>query len=303
MDPAPPEADHRHIHRITHGRKHLQVEALLHPVGVDAVENDLSGAAADAVPDPCDGVQACILPGRPLANTRNWPSTRLASTERTTHWSPYFRAAFRIREGSRIAPELTLTLSAPHLRTRSKSSTVLIPPPTVRGMKMVEATSVRISVNRAPTFSRGGDVVEHQLVGATVAVELGQLHWAGYICQPQEVDPLHHPAVLHVKARDDTLCDYGATSCSPASAAACARSMAPAYQALPDDGGVEAHISQSADILITRDAAGGGNGAGHRLLQLCQPPQRGAGEGPSVSISVKIIYFTLINSICLAKDR
>ena len=48
-----------------------------------------------------------------------------------------------------MAPELTLTLSAPHLRTRSKSSTELMPPPTVKGMKMVAATSVRISVKRA----------------------------------------------------------------------------------------------------------------------------------------------------------
>ena len=85
----------------------------------------------------------------PLAKTRNCPSTRLASTDRTTHWSPYFFAARVMRSGSRMAPELTLTLSAPHLSTRSKSSTVLMPPPTVRGMKMVEATSVRMSVNRA----------------------------------------------------------------------------------------------------------------------------------------------------------
>ena len=45
-----------------------------------------------------------------------------------------------------MAPELTLTLSAPHFSTRSKSSTVLMPPPTVRGMKIFDATSVRISV-------------------------------------------------------------------------------------------------------------------------------------------------------------
>ena len=49
--------------------------------------------------------------------------------------------------GRLIAPELTLTLSAPHFSTRSKSSRLLMPPPTVRGMKMVAATSRRISVN------------------------------------------------------------------------------------------------------------------------------------------------------------
>ena len=38
--------------------------------------------------------------------------------------------------GFLIAPLLTLTLSAPHFKTRSKSSSVLIPPPTVSGIKI-----------------------------------------------------------------------------------------------------------------------------------------------------------------------
>jgi len=48
--------------------------------------------------------------------------------------------------GLRMAPELTLTLSAPHFSTRSKSSSVLMPPPTVSGMKIWLATWRRISV-------------------------------------------------------------------------------------------------------------------------------------------------------------
>ena len=82
----------------------------------------------------------------PLANTRNWPSSRFTSAERTTHWSPYFREASRMSSGFRMAPELTLTLSAPHFSTRSKSSTVLMPPPTVRGIKTVLAVSQSTSV-------------------------------------------------------------------------------------------------------------------------------------------------------------
>ena len=85
----------------------------------------------------------------PLEKTRNSPFTRLMSAESTTHWSPYFCAASRTRAGLRIAPELTLTLSAPHLSTRSKSSTLLMPPPTVSGMNTVAAVRVRISVNSA----------------------------------------------------------------------------------------------------------------------------------------------------------
>ena len=65
----------------------------------------------------------------------------------TTHWSPYFLAPAAMSPGSAMAPELTLTLSAPHLSTRSKSSSVRIPPPTVRGMKISSATRRRMSVN------------------------------------------------------------------------------------------------------------------------------------------------------------
>ena len=85
----------------------------------------------------------------PLAKRWKRPATRLTSMLRTTHWSPYFFAAAPIRLGSAMAPELTLTLSAPHLSTRSKSSSVRMPPPTVRGMNTWEATWRRMSVNRA----------------------------------------------------------------------------------------------------------------------------------------------------------
>ena len=72
----------------------------------------------------------------------------MTSIESTTHWSPYFLAAAPMREGSAMAPELTDTLSAPHFKTRSKSSRVRMPPPTVKGMKISLATARRISVKR-----------------------------------------------------------------------------------------------------------------------------------------------------------
>ena len=63
----------------------------------------------------------------------------------TTHWSPYFFAALPTTDGSAIAPEFTLTLSAPHFRTRSKSEMSFIPPPTVKGMNTCDATAVSVS--------------------------------------------------------------------------------------------------------------------------------------------------------------
>ena len=53
---------------------------------------------------------------------------------------PVEMAAAAMSPGSAMAPELTLTLSAPHFSTRSKSSSPRMPPPTVRGMKISEAT-------------------------------------------------------------------------------------------------------------------------------------------------------------------
>ena len=82
----------------------------------------------------------------PLAYTTNLPFSRFISADSTTHWSPYFCAASNTSRGFFMAPEFTLTLSAPHLSTRSKSSRVLIPPPTVRGIKILLATSQSMSV-------------------------------------------------------------------------------------------------------------------------------------------------------------
>ena len=83
----------------------------------------------------------------PLEKTLNSPPTLLISHESTTHWSPYSLAASVMIPGFLMAPELTLTLSAPHFRTLSKSAMLLMPPPTVSGMKTFDAVSVSISVN------------------------------------------------------------------------------------------------------------------------------------------------------------
>ena len=100
---------------------------------------------------PCSAQSSASMPvfsRPPLANRQNFPSTRRTSMLSTTHWLPYFWAAAGMMPGLRMAPELTLTLSAPHFSTRSKSSSVLMPPPTVSGMKISPATRRRMSVNR-----------------------------------------------------------------------------------------------------------------------------------------------------------
>ena len=121
------------------------------PFLTPSVSMELTTSSPAPLLTPCSSQSSASMPvfsRPPLANSINLPSTRLMSAESTTHWLPYFCAAAGISPGLRIAPELTLTLSAPHLSTRSKSSSVLMPPPTVSGMKIWLATCRRMSVKR-----------------------------------------------------------------------------------------------------------------------------------------------------------
>ena len=63
----------------------------------------------------------------------------------TTHWLPNLSAASLISLGFIIADEFIDILSAPSLSNVLKSSTVLIPPPTVNGIKTCSATLLTIS--------------------------------------------------------------------------------------------------------------------------------------------------------------
>ena len=77
---------------------------------------------------------------QPLPSTR-----RLASIATTTHWLPNLSAASLISRGVFMALEFIEILSAPSLRSALKSSTVLMPPPTVNGINTFSATFLTIS--------------------------------------------------------------------------------------------------------------------------------------------------------------
>ena len=82
----------------------------------------------------------CLYIFQPLPSSRFF-----ASIATTTHWLPNLSAASEIRYGLSIAAEFTDTLSAPSLNIALKSSTVLMPPPTVNGINMFSATRLTIS--------------------------------------------------------------------------------------------------------------------------------------------------------------
>ena len=64
----------------------------------------------------------------------------------TITWLPKREAISSMSSGRRSAALLTLTLSAPAESMRSTSSTLPMPPPTVKGMESVSATRVTMSV-------------------------------------------------------------------------------------------------------------------------------------------------------------
>ena len=76
----------------------------------------------------------CVVTSKPES-----VRARLASTERTKTCDPKRSAISAINSGRAIADVLIETLSAPARSKRSTSSTLLMPPPTVSGIKTCSA--------------------------------------------------------------------------------------------------------------------------------------------------------------------
>ena len=74
----------------------------------------------------------------------------------------------------------------------------------------------------APPFVAGGDVEEHQLVGAGRVIGLGLFDGIAGVHEVHELHALHHPAVLDVQAGDDA--DPESHAATPSASAG---SMAP----------------------------------------------------------------------------
>ena len=148
------------------------------------------------------------MPGRraPAVGERPRGGRRRPSGRR---WRPRaLRAELRRRSrvmssGRSTAAVFTDTLSAPTRSRRRASSTERMPPPIVNGMKTCSATRLAISTIVSRALGRGGDVEEHELVGALGVVAGGQLHGVAGIDEVDEVHALHDAARVDVEARDD----------------------------------------------------------------------------------------------------
>ena len=162
-------------------RDQLEVEAVLGAVGVHRVEQDLAGAelagrARTTRPRRCRC--ACDRRGWSPRTRRSGARRRRAvGARRPRARAPGRRSGRRSRRsapGRAIAAVFTPTLSAPARSSRSTSSTVRTPPPTVSGMKTSSAVRAHDVVHRGAVAAARGDVEEGQLVGALRVVARGR---------------------------------------------------------------------------------------------------------------------------------
>ena len=209
------------VHRVADRAEHLHVKALPDAVGVDGVHHHLPRAVADTALDPLDGLHARVLAAalgehaelavHPLDIGRQHHALVTVALSGLID-------QIGVADGSRVDRHLVGTAlqhavevlqgvdAAPHGQGDEDG-----------GGHLAEDIG-----KEGAALHRGGDVVEHQLVGAAVGVEFAQLHRGGHVAHSLKVDALDHAAVSDVQTGDDSLCDH-----LLASLMASARSMAP----------------------------------------------------------------------------
>ncbi len=95
------------------------------------------------------------------------------------------------------------------------SSTARMPPPTVSGRNTRAAVRRDHVEDGVAVLVARGDVEEGELVRAGGVIDDGLLDRIAGVAQLKEIHPLHHPAVLHVQARDHPKLQHRPTSLSP----------------------------------------------------------------------------------------
>ncbi len=110
----------------------------------------------------------------------------------TTHCAPNRSLKASIRSGSDSAGEFTEIFSAPASRTASASATERMPPATQKGMSSTPRDAADPGAVDGAAVRARGDVVEHELVRALVAVARGEFE-----------DVADHPVVAEAHALDD----------------------------------------------------------------------------------------------------
>ena len=130
----------------------------------------------------------------------------------TTHCEPKRDASSSMSPGLAMAGELMEIFSAPALSTASASSTERMPPATQNGMSRIPRHAADPVAIDAAAFGARGDVVEHDLVRAFVAIALGEHQDVAHDLVIAEANSLYDLAVADVEAGDDAFGKNGPNS-------------------------------------------------------------------------------------------
>ena len=222
--PRAPGGDHRDLHRLAHGGQHLQVKAPFDPVGVDGVDHHFPGAQVHAVADPADGLHPRVVPASPGEDPElALHPLHVGGEDHALAAVPQGGLADQV--GVADGPGVYAHLVRPALEDPVKVLQGVDAAPHGEGDEHPAGGLAEDVGEQPPALGGGGDVVKHQFVGPALGVVLRQFDGGVHVVEAFKVDPLHHPAVLHVQAGDDAFGDH---SCAPfPRAMACARSMAP----------------------------------------------------------------------------
>ncbi len=122
------------------------------------------------------------------------------------------RASASMRPGFARAGEFTEIFSAPALSMASASATERMPPATQNGMSSTARHAAHpVAIHRS-AFRARGDVVEHELVRAFVAIARGELEDVAHDAVIAEAHALYDLAVADVEAGDDAFGKNGRNS-------------------------------------------------------------------------------------------
>ena len=203
--------DHRDGDRASNGTRERQVKSLFGTVAIHARKQNLARAASCRLRSPLNGVDTR---GIATARGKDFPLVGAGLSGRAHALgidSAHHCLAAKRRSGpgnqiwiahsSRVERHLVGARRnhLAHARKVAKTAAHRIGNGELLG-RMRSHVDCRCTV-----IARGGDVQEHDLVGALTVIRRGKLDWITRVAQFHKVDALHNASALDVQTRNDAL--------------------------------------------------------------------------------------------------
>ena len=187
---------------VNHGARQLKVEALPRAVAVHRVEHHLAGAEGLAFRGPGHGVESGGL-AAPVGE--DGPAALDPADVDADHDTLGAEGVGQLGDqlgaGHRGGVDPDLVGAHPQ-EAASVRQRPHAPADHEGDEELLGGTGYQFDHGLAPARG-GGDVVEHNLVGALGVVLRRQLYRVTGVAEVLELDPLDHPAAVHVEAGDD----------------------------------------------------------------------------------------------------